>query len=74
MRGKIEMTKNFYTVKEFHKIIGDGVCVTSIYNQIKAGKIPVTYFGNRALIPARWVEKFCEDFGCKVDLEDSYNG
>ena len=46
------MSKNFYTVKEFHSILGNTTCITSIYNQIRAGKIPVTYIGTRTLIPA----------------------
>ncbi|WP_293830608.1 helix-turn-helix domain-containing protein [uncultured Phascolarctobacterium sp.] len=67
------MHKNFYTVKEFHKILGNTTCITSIYNQIKAGKIPVTYIGNRTLIPGYWVEEFCKMYKCTSDL-GSYNG
>lgn len=67
------MAKNFYTVKEFHNIIGDGVCIASIYNQIRAGKIPVTYFGNRTLIPGYWVEEFCKMYKCTPNI-GSYNG
>lgn len=65
------MRKNFYTVREFHEILGNTTCITSIYNQIKAGKIPVTYIGTRTLIPAYWVNDFCKMYRCAVDLEDN---
>lgn len=64
------MHKNFYTVRELHKIIGGGTSIANIYNQIRVGKIPATYIGNRTLIPGYWVEDFCRMFRCSTDFEN----
>lgn len=66
------MRKNFYSVKEFYQILNFQVSKTTIYNQIKSGKIPVTYIGNCTLIPGYWVEDFCKR--CKIEpVEDKDN-
>lgn len=68
------MYKNFYNVKEFHKILNSSVSKTTIYNQIKAGKIPVTYIGNCTLIPGYWVDDFCKRYKIELTVEDKDNG
>lgn len=63
------MAKNFYSVNELIAIIGEGVISkATIYNQIRCGKIPVTYFGCRALIPAYWVEQFVNANRCRQEV------
>lgn len=56
--------KKFYSVKEVQGILGGLVSVATIYNLIRKGQIPAVRFGNRALIPAYWVEEFCESAHC----------
>ncbi|MGM9533750.1 MAG: helix-turn-helix domain-containing protein [Intestinibacter sp.] len=61
--------KNFYSVNELISIIGEGVISkATVYNQIRNGKIPVAYFGCRALIPAYWVEQFVAANRCKQEV------
>ena len=61
------MEKKFYSVKEFVNVIGEGtISKASIYKHIKDGSIPVAYIGNRALIPADWVEEFCNSAKANV--------
>lgn len=58
----MEMQKNnrkFYSVNQFYELIGNGVISKSyIYQKIRKGEIPVTYFGTKPLIPVAWVDKF----------------
>ena len=61
--------EKFYTVSEFHNIVGNVISKATIYNGIKKGSIPVKYFGTKALIPAYWVDDFCRDYKCEVPID-----
>ena len=51
--------KKFYTVAEFYRdVIDKTVALSTIYAHIRAGKIPVRYFGSKPLIPATYVDEF----------------
>lgn len=56
---------SFKTVAQFVAEIGDGVISKGqVYAEIKAGKIPVTYIGNRVLIPQTYVDQFLNSAKC----------
>ncbi|MBQ3112793.1 MAG: hypothetical protein IJC05_00275 [Phascolarctobacterium sp.] len=60
--------RNFYSVKEFHKLLGKGaLSQATIYLKIKKGEIPVTYFGAKPLIPVEWVEAYCQSAKLQVN-------
>ena len=50
--------KNFYTVKEFHGLLGGTITRSMVYKMISAGDIPIRYIGSKILIPAGWVNTF----------------
>ena len=51
--------RKFYSVNQFFELLGEGVVSKSyIYQKIRKGEIPVTYFGTKPLIPVAWVDKF----------------
>lgn len=51
--------RKFYSVNQFYELIGNGVISKSyIYQKIRKGEIPVTYFGTKPLIPVSWVDNF----------------
>ena len=51
--------RKFYSVNQFCELIGEGVISKSyIYQKIRKGDIPVTYFGTKPLIPVAWVDAF----------------
>ena len=55
------MVKRFYTVSEFHELIGEAVSKVQIYRMIRRGEIPAKFFGQKQLIPAAWVDNFLDD-------------
>lgn len=59
MKEKESLPKTFYTVDQFVARIDGGVTKNAVYNLIRQGKIPVQQLGNRILIPAIWVNDFC---------------
>ena len=60
---QLNREKKFYTVPDFHKLIGGVVTRPTIYSLIKRGEIPSVRLGTCVLIPAAWVSKFCESSG-----------
>ena len=49
----------FYSVNQFCELLGEGTVSKSyIYQKIRKGDIPVTYFGTKPLIPVAWVNDF----------------
>ena len=50
--------KRFYTVKEFHGLLGGVITRSMVYKMIDAGDIPVRYIGNKIIIPAGWVDTY----------------
>ena len=55
------VVKKFYTVTEFHELVGDVVSKAQVYRMIRKGDIPVKYIGQKVLIPAVWVDNFLDD-------------
>ena len=55
------VVKKFYTVTEFHELIGDVVSKAQVYRMIRKCDIPVKYIGQKVLIPAVWVDNFLDD-------------
>ena len=57
--GNNNNNRKFYSVNQFYELIGNGVISKSyIYQKIRKGDIPVTYFGTKPLIPVAWVNDF----------------
>ncbi len=60
------MEKLFYTVNEFHELLGGSVTKSFIYKMIDKGEITIRKFGNKILIPAAWVKEFISEPGTRV--------
>lgn len=61
VKNEIKIEKRFYTVKEFHAMLGGVVTKSMIYKMIEAGEIPTRRIGNKIVIPADWVKAYLEE-------------
>ncbi len=50
--------KLFYTVKEFHALLGGVVTRSQVYKMINAGEIPTRKIGSKIVLPADWVNAY----------------
>lgn len=56
---KEEKTKKlFYTVKEFHALLGGVVTRSQVYKMISDGEIPTRRIGSKIVLPADWVNTY----------------
>lgn len=53
-----KIDKRFYTVKEFHSLLGGVITRSMVYKMIDAGDIPIRYIGRKIIIPAGWVNTY----------------
>ena len=56
--------RKFYSVTEFHELIGEAVSKVQVYRMIRRGEIPAKYLGEKILIPAVWVDNFMDMSNC----------
>lgn len=54
----MELDKKWYSLKEVRKIVfDDAISLSSLQKLVKSGVIEAERYGNRILIPRKWVEK-----------------
>ncbi len=56
--NEIRIEKRFYTVKEFHALLGGVITKSMIYKMIDDGDIPTRRIGAKIVIPADWVNAY----------------
>ena len=56
--NEIRIEKRFYTVKEFHALLGGVITKSMIYKMIDDGDIPTRRIGAKIVISADWVNAY----------------
>jgi excisionase family DNA binding protein len=58
MKENYGMKKMFYSVSEFHDLLGGIISRGYLYEMVRSGEIKTTRIGGEIVIPAAWVEKY----------------
>ena len=61
MAEKKENKKIFYSISEFHELLGGIISRGYLYEMVKSGEIKTTRLGGKIVIPAVWVDKYLSE-------------